>query len=118
MILIGSGVIYLWLQKNRKGILLITTGTVLLYFFSSWFGAWLLLNPLESRYPPLIHPEQHPVKNVVVLSGGHEDQPSLPATLQIRSGSMYRVIEGVRIHRQLPGSRLILMGGTKTYLHI
>lgn len=112
MTLIVIGVIFLWLRRNRKGIILITTGFFLLYFFSSWFGSWLLLNPLESRYPPLVHPEQHQIENVVVLSGGHEDHPGLPATLQIRSGSMYRIIEGARIHRQLPGSRLILLGGT------
>jgi uncharacterized SAM-binding protein YcdF (DUF218 family) len=52
------------------------------------------------------------VKYVVVLGGGHRGIPELPATSQVSESTMLRLIEGVRLYRQSPGSRLMLSGGS------
>ncbi|MCE5283531.1 MAG: YdcF family protein, partial [Deltaproteobacteria bacterium] len=48
---------------------------------------------------------------VVVLGSGHVSDPDLPRTAQIGGSSLYRLVEGIRIYRLLPGSRLVLSGG-------
>jgi uncharacterized SAM-binding protein YcdF (DUF218 family) len=47
----------------------------------------------------------------VVLGGGHTSDPKLPITSQLSNASLVRLVEGIRIHRGLPTSRLILSGG-------
>jgi uncharacterized SAM-binding protein YcdF (DUF218 family) len=51
------------------------------------------------------------VKLIVVLGGGHVSDPKLPITSQISEPSLVRLVEGIRIHRGLPGSKLVLSGG-------
>jgi len=49
---------------------------------------------------------------VVVLSGGHSPDSQLPITGQLSKASLMRLVEGIRIHRKLPKSKLILSGGS------
>jgi uncharacterized SAM-binding protein YcdF (DUF218 family) len=48
---------------------------------------------------------------VVVLGGGKKEAPSLTPEDQLHEASLKRLLEGIRLCRQLPGSRLILSGG-------
>ena len=71
---------------------------------------------LESQYDPLNLAAQSAatvsqIHYVVVLGSGHVSDPRLPVTSQIGGGSLFRLTEGIRIYRHLPGSRLILTGG-------
>lgn len=82
----------------------------------------MLLRPLERQYLPLgitatsdttgndsiLLPS---VKWIVVLGGGHTSDPNIPVTSQISDASLVRLIEGVRLHNKIPGSKLILSGG-------
>jgi uncharacterized SAM-binding protein YcdF (DUF218 family) len=54
---------------------------------------------------------QKDIRHIVVLGSGHVSDPRLPETSQIDGSSLYRLIEGVRIHRRLPRSSLVIMGG-------
>jgi uncharacterized SAM-binding protein YcdF (DUF218 family) len=70
------------------------------------------IKPLELWYPPLL--DTSPLKDVkwvVVLGGGHTSHPTLPPNSQIGNSSLSRLIEGIRIHRELPRSKLLLSGG-------
>jgi len=51
------------------------------------------------------------VKWVVVLGGGHTSSPELQPNAQVFNSSLSRIVEGIRIHRELPGSKLLLSGG-------
>lgn len=51
------------------------------------------------------------VKWIVVLGGGHTSDPNIPVTSQISDASLVRLIEGVRLHNKIPGSKLVLSGG-------
>ena len=50
-------------------------------------------------------------KWIVVLGGGHVSDPRLPANSQISAAALGRVVEGVRLHKAIPGSKLLLSGG-------
>ena len=87
-------------------------GFVLLILFSYPFFPEMALEPLEQRYAPLIEiSEFSDVKWVVVLGGGYSSDPGLPVTSQLSDSSLSRLVEGIRIHRLLPESRLVLSGG-------
>jgi uncharacterized SAM-binding protein YcdF (DUF218 family) len=67
---------------------------------------------------------QHPVyrprpadslaTHVLVLGGGHTIAPDLPANDQLSARALARLVEGVRIHRQLPNSYLVCSGFSST----
>jgi len=114
------GLFCLWAtRRQRLGKGLATLGTVLLLLCSTPFiSSWLLV-PLEQRYPALLHPETvswGPKSStspawIVVLGGGHVSDPRLPANSQISTAALGRLIEGVRLHKAVPGSKLLLSGG-------
>jgi uncharacterized SAM-binding protein YcdF (DUF218 family) len=76
------------------------------------------LYELERRYPPfdtakLSADERQQIQFVVVLgNNSHVSDPGLPQIGQLGTPSLYRLTEGIRIHRELPGSRLVVGGGT------
>lgn len=53
----------------------------------------------------------HAVKWIVVLGGGVVSDTRLLANNQSLCSSLARLVEGIRIHNNLKGSKLILSGG-------
>jgi uncharacterized SAM-binding protein YcdF (DUF218 family) len=115
------GLFFLWAtRKQRLGKVVVTLGTLFLLLLSLSFFSSQLLTPLEGRYPALLNPEiiawQGGVdaatpKWIVVLGGGHMSDPRLPVTSQISRPALERLVEGVRLYKAIPGSRLLLSGG-------
>jgi uncharacterized SAM-binding protein YcdF (DUF218 family) len=114
------GLFCLWAtRRQRLGRGLVTLGTVLLLLLSLPFISRQTLTPLERRYPALLHPEtvswgekgSTAPKWIVVLGGGHVSDPRLPPNSQINAAALGRVVEGVRLHKTIPGSKLLLSGG-------
>ncbi|MHB8067036.1 MAG: ElyC/SanA/YdcF family protein [Desulfobaccales bacterium] len=115
------GLVILWgTRRQRLGKAVVTLGTVLLFLLSSNFFSTRLTQPLEQRYPPLQQTKAIPQEGsgsdasptwIVVLGGGAISAPSLPANSQLSRVSLSRLVEGVRIYKTLPGSRLLLSGG-------
>ena len=107
------GVFLLWFTKKQKaGKIVVSIGVGLIIIFGYGTIQDILLRSLENKYPSLIiSQEVDDVKWVVVLGGGHTSDPKLPVTDQIAKSSLSRLVEGIRIHRNLPGSILILSGG-------
>lgn len=115
-------------------LLLVTTGAWLLKRgrLFSWLtlstGAWfllistpllpnLVLNSLEDRYEPvyieeIADPEAE--YHILVLGGGHGFDDRLPSNSLLSHNALYRLNEGIRLHRQLPNSKLVLSGSTST----
>ena len=72
----------------------------------------MFLGPLESKYSPIMDISTfHDIKWVVVLGGGHFTDPKLSITDQLSEASLVRLVEGIRIHKKLPNSKLLLSGG-------
>jgi uncharacterized SAM-binding protein YcdF (DUF218 family) len=115
------GLVVLWANRRpRLGKVLATLGTVPLLLLSLPGIAAQFLTPLERRYPALLHPEKiawegqksgTSAKWIVVLGGGHRSDPGLPANSQISAAALGRVVEGVRLYKSIPGSKLLLSGG-------
>jgi uncharacterized SAM-binding protein YcdF (DUF218 family) len=113
------GLFLLWFtRRQRAGKVLVTCGAVLLLGFSNIFSSNALLRPLEHRYPPfaVLHtgPGAPNVTFIAVLGGWADDDPDVPLTSHISPNLMVRLIEGVFLHREIPGSKLILSGGNNS----
>lgn len=110
----------LFTRKQRIGKFIVTAGVILFTILSYRGIPNVLLRPLERQYLPLgiaatsdisgsdIIPS---VRWIVVLGGGHTSDPNIPVTSQISDASLVRLIEGIRLHNEIPGSKLILSGG-------
>jgi uncharacterized SAM-binding protein YcdF (DUF218 family) len=115
------GLLCLWAtKKQRLGKIMVTSGTLFLLLLSLSFIPAKLLTPLEGRFPALLHPETMAwqggdgaaaPKWIVVLGGGHVSDSRLPATSQVSQAALGRVVEGVRLYKAIPGSKLLLSGG-------
>ena len=111
------GFIYLqFRQTQRKGKGYILSGIILLLFFSNNFTSDWLLRSLENGYPPLgsdaIRVHQASIKWIVVFGDGVVSDRHLPASGQLSDSSMARLVEAIRLSRQLPGAKIILSGGS------
>jgi uncharacterized SAM-binding protein YcdF (DUF218 family) len=109
------GLFLLWFtRRQRAGKALVTCGTLLLLGLSNIFSSNALLRPLEHRYPPFAVGRAgagaSAVTFIAVLGGWADDDPDVPITSHISPDLMVRLIEGVRLHREIPGSKLILSG--------
>ena len=107
------GMFLLWFtRRQRAGKVMVCLGIVLLALFSYTPFSDISLKSLEYRYAPLVDVFQlSDIKWVVVLGGGHNSDSKFPATSQLSESSLSRLVEGVRIHRLLPESKLLLSGG-------
>jgi uncharacterized SAM-binding protein YcdF (DUF218 family) len=107
------GLLLLWFTKKKKaGKIFVSGGVILLILCTYGPVPRLLLKPLESRYPPLLSVKDLPeIRWIVVLGGGHTADPQMPANSQLYHTSLARLVEGIRLHLSLPGSKLILSGG-------
>ncbi len=116
MELLLLGLILLWFtRRQRTGKALVTCGAILLLGLSNGITSDALLRPLEHRYPPLAVSQAGAVapglKYIVVLGGFGDHDRDVPITSHISPDQMVRLIEGVSLHRAIPGSKLILSGG-------
>ncbi len=113
-------VLLLFTKKQKTGKAVITVGVIMLALLSYGSFSDRLLIPLERQYHPLtiesaaIDQPSHGIysaKWIVLLGGGHTDNPKLPATSLISHESLTRLVECVRIHKLIKGSKIILSGG-------
>ncbi len=118
--LLLGGLALLWFsRRQRAGKILVSLGAGLLLIFGYAFVPDLMLRPLERQYPPVADlaagqagPQAAQAgKYIVVLGGGSTSDPKLPVTSQLSPGSLYRLLEGVRLYKAGLGRKLILSGG-------
>lgn len=108
-------------QKQRTGKILVSFGFILLIISSYEGVSGRILHTLESQYPPINlsrvvshqtgKTAENSVKWIVVLTGGVAGEANLPYQLQISHHSRVRLMEGIRLHRMIQASKLILTGG-------
>ncbi|MFK7807954.1 MAG: ElyC/SanA/YdcF family protein [Saprospiraceae bacterium] len=75
-----------------------------------------LVRKLERKYPAYNNTFTKVKKqyaHVLVLGGGFTNDTSLPPNSRLASNSLTRVVEGIRVHRLLPNSKLIFSGKAK-----
>lgn len=101
------------LKLPFKWLLIITLSWF--YVISTPFIPNTLLNSLESRYVPIVieqfsEQELEAEYHILVLGGGHGFDDRLPPNSLLSLQALARLNEGVRLHRELPNSTLILSG--------
>lgn len=108
------GLILLWFSKYKKaGKIIISAGVISLTLLSYPALPEMLLQPLEYKYPPLLSVENLPKVRWILVRGGHTSNPQLPINSQLSETALSCLVEAVRIHKSLPGSRIILSGGAR-----
>ena len=111
-ILLLGLIVLLFTRKQRTGKVVVSLGVALLATLSYDAVPNGLLRPLEYKYDsPRNIKEISDAQWVVVLGGGHISDSRVPITSQISRTSLIRLVEGIRLLRMLPGSKLILSGG-------
>ena len=119
-ILIVGLLLLLFTRKQKAGKIIITIGVILFILLSYPALSNTFLKRLEYQYPPLITTAASDfvpgevvsqVRWIVVLGGGHISDPNIPITSQLSGASLVRLIEAIRLHNQIPGSKLILSEG-------
>ena len=110
------GLFLLWFtRRERAGKGLVTCGVMLLLGLSNTFTSNALLRPLEHRYPPFAvgraGASAPNVTFIAVLGGRADDDATVPITSHVSPDLMVRLVEGVFLHREIPGSKLLLSGG-------
>jgi uncharacterized SAM-binding protein YcdF (DUF218 family) len=109
LVLILAGLILL--RRHRgTGRVLVAAGISLLYLLSLEPVSDRLIRPLEAAYPPL-HGVDIKADAVVVLGSGVNDLSWLPAGPEPSPSSLQRLVEGIRIARNLR-IPLVVSGGS------
>ncbi len=108
-------------KKQKAGKVLFSISLIVLIITSNSIIPDRLILNLENKYKPhdiqfsdKTFTSENPqfIQYTVVLAGGHRDNADFPVTSQIGPYTLVRLIEGIRIHRKYPGSKLILSGGS------
>lgn len=109
------GLLLLWFSHRRQalGKALVTAGLALLLACSYAGPAAALLRPIERTHPALdlAAPLDPAPQFVMVLGSGNISDPDLPLTSQLDEAAVVRLVEGLRVYRRYPGSKLIVSGG-------
>jgi len=107
-----AGLYFLWMtSKKKRGTILVTAGILSMAFFSFPPIADLLISPLEKQFKPYDSRVKSNIKYVVVLGGGHVYDTSVPPSSRVSYPAIIRLVEGIKIFREIPGSKLVLSGG-------
>lgn len=73
----------------------------------------MLIRSLENRYGVFSADEfnhRGEAVHILVMGGGHTNDIRLPANNRLSTAALGRLAEGIRLHRQMPGSVLITSG--------
>ncbi|MBI5328025.1 MAG: YdcF family protein [Deltaproteobacteria bacterium] len=100
-------------RQPRIGRCFILTGFFLFYLLSIRLVSDFLILPLESTFPPFKGPLSiNSASAVVILGGGVTDLSWLGVSPQPSRASLSRLIYGLTLYRQIPGSTLVISGGS------
>lgn len=105
---------YTKMKRLGKG-LIAAAGLLFVALAYPWAGNWMVTR-LERTYPPLalekvgtgVLPSQ---VDILVLGQGLSRVSGNPGPSQVNGSLLARIMEAVRLHRQIPGSRILLSIG-------
>lgn len=99
-------------KRNRTGIVLLSTAGITLLAFSLVWTGLALLRPLEHEAGPYADPAKLRCAGVeyIVVLGGTSFTNEMSAS-DIWDRSVLRLLEGVRLWKDMPGAKLVLSGG-------
>lgn len=106
-----------WRQRKRWGAMFAWLGLTVL-FLASWAPvAERLLAPFETRYPALLNvPQGSSVAAVVVLGNSWQPDAPVSSVVKLSESSALRLMEGIRLWRELPEVPLVVSGASRNAL--
>ncbi|MEI6056643.1 MAG: ElyC/SanA/YdcF family protein [Lentisphaerota bacterium] len=112
LILIFAGLAFLsYSRKQRLGRILIGIGAFIITFLSFVDVSTMLVSPLESYHCVYQQKTDRKIDYIVVLSGGADEMYGVPMNTKGNYSTLSRLMEGIRVYRLNPGSKLLLTGG-------
>ncbi len=108
-----AGIIAYFLKKEKVYIVLFIIAGIWFLLTTNFFIPNLLITNLEKQYTPFtneIIQNDSTAYNIVVLCAGFSNNKNLPYNDQLSATALSRLIEGIRIHKLLPNSKLIVSG--------
>lgn len=113
LLLFLCGLLFLWFTRRQKtGKVLVTAGMLLFLAQVYGWGFEPALKSLEREISPVAAvPAGGGYHWVVVLGGGSYSDQAIPLYLRLSKDSLARLVEGVRLYRQLRGAKLLVSGG-------
>lgn len=112
-ILVLTGSIFYVLKKPKKARLIFLLSVFWFLLISTPLFPTLMLNTLENQFDPVKVEDLEGSRtdyHIIVLGGGHGVDSRLPQNSQLSTNALSRLNEGIRLQRQLSGSRLVLSG--------
>lgn len=116
LLLVFTGVVWLLEKKRLFRWLAILSGLWFLIISTPLIPV-AIINSLENQNTPLsVEQIEDPTADyhILVLGGGHSIDDRLPPNSLLSHNALGRLNEGIRLHRQLPNSILVLSGSTFT----
>lgn len=107
------GIVSFFLKKRAVARGIFMASAIWFLVISTPLIPTLVLDSLERQYEPVFVDQlaDHDASyHIIVLGGGHGFDDRLPANSLLSSKALGRLSEGIRLHKQLPNSRLILSG--------
>lgn len=104
------GALLIWRQKDTFGKILVTITTLLFLTLTLDPLSTHLLQESEDQFAVFDSSRNKELKFVVVIGGSILPNEKRPLTSQLTQPTLIRLIEGIRIHREIPGSLLVLSG--------
>jgi uncharacterized SAM-binding protein YcdF (DUF218 family) len=112
--LLGLAALLFFSGRRRAGLGTGVVATVML-LLAAWSPvADRLLEPLESRYPPLqLSSGELGVETIVVLGGGWQPERGGSSLSRLNESSLYRLAEGLKLLQDFPQARLVVSGSSR-----
>src|SRR3989304_2759372 len=107
---IGFGILFIK-KHPRIGRTFVAAGLGFFYLFSIQPVADALIRPLENTYPPYKASASSP-DNIIILGGGVTDLSWIGLKPEPSSHSLARLVCGITLYRRIPGSNIIISGGS------
>jgi uncharacterized SAM-binding protein YcdF (DUF218 family) len=111
LILSGAGMLLIRSRRRRQGLWLVSAGAVLGYLASTPLIGNALLGHLEREYPSFEAAQAIEVRDIVVLGSSYEPHDHIPISGALDADGLARIVEGVRLARLRPDSRMLVSGG-------
>lgn len=108
--IIGFGILLIK-KRPRIGRTFMAAGLGFFYLFSIEPVADALIRPLEGSYPPY-KAYASSSANIVILGGGVTDLSWIGLKPAPSSHSLARLVCGITLYRRIPGSNIIISGGS------
>jgi len=112
-ILTGISLLFCLLKKALITKVFIIITSIWFFIITTPFIPDFFLKSLENQYSQISDSTIRKLNgkcNIIVLGGGHCENKDLTANSQLSTQAVSRLVEGIRIHRLMKNSRLILSG--------